>query len=165
MTNVGNRHSEKDLFARNVSSFSVAESDQLHFHSMNGTNWPVSESFGARSLPQPSEPEQLSGERTSPTSRLSSEDSGRAASAVAHSTEGPSWGYPRPALPRSWSHFVGNFHRKLTNLLKIDFEMPPRRALRGIDGCLWSMEDAIGGAVNFGGVVNFAVELSAGAVF
>ena len=36
-------------------------------------------------------------------------------------TEGPSWGYPSPALPRSWSHFVGNCDQKLTNLLEINF--------------------------------------------
>ena len=37
------------------------------------------------------------------------------------STEGPSWGYPSPALPRSWGHFVGNCCRKLTILIKINF--------------------------------------------
>ena len=46
-------------------------------------------------------------------------------------TEGPSWGYPRPAMTRTWSHFVANCCQKLTNLVKIDFEIPPRRALRG----------------------------------
>ena len=46
-------------------------------------------------------------------------------------TEGPSLGYPSPALPRSWSQFLGNCRQKLTNLLQIDFEIPPRRALRG----------------------------------
>ena len=37
------------------------------------------------------------------------------------STEGPSWGYPSLALPRSWSHFVGNCCQKLTNLIEINF--------------------------------------------
>ena len=43
-------------------------------------------------------------------------------------------GIPSPVLepcPRSWSHFVANCCQKLTNLVKIDFEIPPRRALRG----------------------------------
>ena len=34
-------------------------------------------------------------------------------------------------FPRCWSHFVANCCQKLTNLVKIDFEIPPRRALRG----------------------------------
>ena len=44
-------------------------------------------------------------------------------------------GIPSPVLepfPRSWSHFVANCCQKLTNLVKIDFEIPPRRALRGL---------------------------------
>ena len=32
---------------------------------------------------------------------------------------------------RFWSHFVGNCCQKLTNLSRIDFEILPRRALRG----------------------------------
>ena len=40
---------------------------------------------------------------------------------------------------RFWSHFVGNCFQKLTNLSRIDFEIPPRRALRGHRG-LTAME-------------------------
>ena len=46
---------------------------------------------------------------------------------------------PSPFLepfPRSWSHFDSNCYQKLTNLVKVDFETPPRRALRGCG--LWS---------------------------
>ena len=39
-------------------------------------------------------------------------------------------------FPRSWSHFVANCCQKLTNLVNIVFEIPPRRALRGaVRGC------------------------------
>ena len=44
-------------------------------------------------------------------------------------------GIPSPVLepfPRSWSHCVGNFYQRWTNLVKIDFAIPPRRALRGM---------------------------------
>jgi len=37
------------------------------------------------------------------------------------STKGPSWGYPSPALPRSWSHFVGLYCQKL---IRSTFEYP-----------------------------------------
>jgi len=33
----------------------------------------------------------------------------------------PFVGYPSLALPRSWSHFVGNCCQKLTNLIGINF--------------------------------------------
>jgi len=33
----------------------------------------------------------------------------------------PFVGYPSLALPRSWSHFVGNCCDKLTNLIEFDF--------------------------------------------
>ena len=33
---------------------------------------------------------------------------------------------------RFWSHFVGNCCPKLTNLSRIDFEIPPRRTLSGV---------------------------------
>ena len=34
-------------------------------------------------------------------------------------------------LARSWSHFVGIYCPELTTSLKNDFDIPPRRALRG----------------------------------
>ena len=47
-------------------------------------------------------------------------------------------------LVRSWSHFRGIYRQKLTRSLKIDFEIPPRRALRGMahDGL-----HSLGGAI------------------
>ena len=42
-------------------------------------------------------------------------------------------GIPSPFLepfPRSWSHFFADCCQRLTNLVKIDFEIPRRRALR-----------------------------------
>ena len=63
-----------------------------------------------------------------PWRALSSTTNTRSHGMVAEdSTEGPSWGYPGLALPRYWSHCVGNCCQKLTNLI----EITPRRALRG----------------------------------
>ena len=49
------------------------------------------------------------------------------------STEDPSWRYPVPGLG-AVSPFLEpircDFFQKLTDLVKIDFEIPPRRALR-----------------------------------
>ena len=44
-------------------------------------------------------------------------------------------GIPSPVLepfPRYWSQFVENCCKKLTNLVNLDLEIPPRRALRGL---------------------------------